>query len=574
MSDGDAAYKSGDYNLALSDFQQAASAPVASDQARAYYHEALAYHKLREDAKAVSAYQEAQAKDPTLAFASTPSAFAHNLQVAQADAGSTASTSTASSSAVTATTDPAAIALANGDVYVAPELAGQVNQTRLTEASEADGQTGVKIAVLDRLPAGYTSTAAYAHRLHDYLNLGNAGLIVVAVHGQGAGVADVARQLSAEQERTIAQKYVSQIGAGNYTQPLSDMAHDIASAATTAYYGPIVTVTWICVFLVALFIVIMIIRSRSKRVEINSMRGPLEKERDSIIAGIEQIDNYADVLPKNNADSDQVRAFRQAAAYKVEQAEKIMARSTEIADMNRAQALLDQAGADVINGRRYLDRATGGSGVISEEPVKPIPFPTTPEQLSQVPADERGVSFFSSQPAPLKQLVPVTLNIDGQTRSVMATPQEAEMVRHGQVPPVRSFNVGSQSVPWYAFNEYDPYRDYWSYQNNGWRGVAGGAIAGFIGAEVFSSLFSHQPYWGGGWNSPYAYGPGWDSWGGWDSYSGGYGTEYDHGIDRAQSFSLQDPNYDGGASFMDSGPGYDASDYGSGDAGFMGGDNS
>jgi hypothetical protein len=209
-----------------------------------------------------------------------------------------------------------------------------------------------------------------------------------------------------------------------------------------------------------------------------------------------------------------------------------------------------------------------------------------------VPQEQRGVSFFSSQPAPVSQLQPVTLNIDGQQKTVMATPQEAAMIQRGQIPPVRSFNVGGQNVPWYAYQNYDPYDDYWTYQNNGWRGVAGGAIAGFIGAEVLDSLFHPHPYWGGGWYSPYAYGPGWDTWGGWNDYNyggyGGYGQGYDQGFvqgemqERAQDYAFRDnytnpptDNNFGGASFMGNSPGYDTTNYGnSGGSSFMGGDNS
>jgi tetratricopeptide (TPR) repeat protein len=591
MSAGDAAYKSKDYQSALADYRQAASLATGPDQAKALYHEGLAYHKLHEDSQAVAAYQQAQSADPSLSFASSPDKFAHNLQIAQKDAGATASSPQGSTApaarAATGSTDPASIALANGDVYVSPSLINQVNQTRLTEAAEADEQTAIKIAVLDRLPPGDDSTAAYAHRLHDYLNLGNGGLIVVAVHGAGAGVADVAGQLSADKERQIAQKYVAQLGSGDYTNALAAMSGDLASAATSRYFEPMETLLIVALIVVVVIVFLVLGASRRKKAQITALRVPLESDRDKVIAGIESLDKFIDVLPKNNADSDQVRAFRQSAAYKVEQAEKIMARSTEVTDMNRAQSLMDQAAGDVANAKKYLDRATGGTGIDTNEgPVVPIPFPTSQHQVNQVPEEQRGVSFFSSQPAPVSQLMPVTLNIDGQNKTVMATPLEADMIRRGQMPPVRSFNVGGQSIPWYAYEHYDPYNDYWTYQNNGWRGVAGGAIAGFIGAEMMNSLFAPRPYWGGGWNSPYAYGPGWDSWGGWDNYGGNYDQGFLQGEQaaRAQDFAFndrftapdRDPNYDGGASFMNSGGGYDTSDYGGGGGGasFMGGDRS
>jgi hypothetical protein len=161
--------------------------------------------------------------------------------------------------------------------------------------------------------------------------------------------------------------------------------------------------------------------------------------------------------------------------------------------------------------------------------------------------------------------------VNGQPQHVMATPEEAAQIQQGQMPPVRSFNVGGQSVPWYAYQQYDPYRDYWSYQNNGWRGIAGGAIAGFVGAELLGDLFNRGNY-GGGWFSPYGYAPGWDSWGGWGSYGGGgYNPGFFAGeqAQRANDYAFNDPYSQplGGAG------GYDQSDYG-GSGAFTGNDQS
>ena len=97
--------------------------------------------------------------------------------------------------------------------------------------------------------------------------------------------------------------------------------------------------------------------------------------------------------------------------------------------------------------------------------------------------------------------MPVKIVIDGQQRTVMATPAEAADIQRGSLPPVRSFTVGGQTVPWYAYQQYDPYRDYWAYQNLGWSTFAGDVVAGFIGAELFNSVLAPCSYYGG-WSSP------------------------------------------------------------------------
>jgi len=434
MSNGNAAYKAGNYQLAVQDYQQAAAKDKGVDQARAYYKEGLAYRRLREFPQAVQALKQANQIDPTDSFASSPSKFQQMLREAQSS-------------------------------YVGP-----IN------------------------PVG---TARIAR------NVGGAAVI----------------------------------------------------APTTSSHGSGADFLWIVLILVIVVVLALIISAnRRKRAQLVAQRGPVENLKQNVLANIEYIDGYADVLPKNNSDSDQVKAFRQAAAAKFEQAEKIMDRATEPSDLYRAQSLLDRASADTDQARRYLDRATGGTGSIpGDDAVRPVPLPTNQDQTQSVPADQRGVSFFSSRPASVSQLVPVTITVDGQPRQVMATPDEAAQIQQGQTPPVRSFNIGGQNVPWYEYQQYDPYRDYWSYQNNGWRGIAGGAVAGFVGAELINSLFNRPRY--DGWYSPYGYAPGWDSWGGWNSYDQAYAAGEQ--AERAQGLAFNDPyNQPMGAT------GYDTQDYG------------
>ena len=224
----------------------------------------------------------------------------------------------------------------------------------------------------------------------------------------------------------------------------------------------------------------------------------MEALRANVLAGIEYIDHYMDVLPKNNPDSEVARTARQGASDKLDQAAKILARATEQTDLNRAQGLLDRAQADIQQARGALDRALGGTSHIpGDDAFRPPPLPQSQQDVNAIPAGQRGVSFFSGEPAPLGALVPVTLTVGGQPRQVYATPDEADALRRGQMPQVRAFNVGGQYVPWYEYNAYDPYRDYWRYENSGWGGFAGGALAGFVGAELLNDLTGPAYGYGG-----------------------------------------------------------------------------
>ncbi|MCW3062623.1 MAG: hypothetical protein JWQ02_4444 [Capsulimonas sp.] len=404
------------------------------------------------------------------------------------------------------TVDPASAVLHSADVYVAPGLK-HVNQAALEEAAKQgrdNPHTLVKIAVLKDLPGGYASTGEYTAKLHENLNLGKNALIVVVNGKPKPGVFVASSQLTAGERKELAQKALSTIGVDE-TKSIVTLTGDVTSKINGKEYKSSIGL-WIVFLIVVIAVAALLFMAlRKKKQNIAVAREPVEALRGNVLQGIEYLDNYSEVLPKNNPDSDQVRAFRQAASNKYDQASKILTTATEVTDINRAQGLLDRAQADIEQGRRALDRATGGTGNIpGDDAFRPEPLPVSQPEVEAIPQNQRGVSFFSSQPAPLNNLVPVTITVNGESRQVLATPEEADDLRRGQMPQVRAFNVNGQQVPWYAYNQYDPYRDYWHYQNSGWGGFGGGLLAGWVGAEVLGSLFA--PHYGGGFgNSSYAY---------------------------------------------------------------------
>ena len=78
----------------------------------------------------------------------------------------------------------------------------------------------------------------------------------------------------------------------------------------------------------------------------------------------------------------------------------------------------------------------------------------------------------------------MTVTVGGQSRQVLVTPQEADELRQGRMPQVLAFQQGGRYIPWYEYNGYDPYNDYWRYENAGWGGFGPGLVAGFVGAEL------------------------------------------------------------------------------------------
>ena len=574
-------YKSGQYAQAAASFQQAVGQTQGSERAKAYYQLGNAYHRLHQDPQALDAYQHAVQIDPQKSFASSPEKFDEAVARVSGGAPVTARQRRGglTGDAVPAGRDPAYQTLTTSNVYVDPRLtsinSGQLEQAALQ--SQGNPHTVVKIAVLGSLPGNFRSVGQYAGLLHRNLALGKNGLVVDVLGGPTQGVAVVTTGLSESEDAHLAQQYGPQIAASPTTGTAA-LAQAVAGDINSHEYRG-AAVLWI-IFIIAVVAVAVLLasasRQRRQRIAV-SARQPVDALRANVLSGIEYIDGYADVLPKNNPDSDQVRAFRQSADGKYEQAAKILGQATEVSDIQRAQGLLQGAQADVQQARRYLDRATGGTGNIpGDDAVRPQPLPENEQQVQAVPQDQRGVSFFSSQPAPLGSLVPVTVTVNGQSRQVLATPAEAEELRQGRMPQVRAFSVNGQYVPWYEYNSYDPYRDYWQYQNSGWGGFGGGVAAGLVGAELLGDLFAPRGYgyggfgYGGyGYGTPFAFSP--DN----DYYRGYYDAEQQERA-AAGSFGGQGyggPGYDntGSGSFLgSSGPGYDTQNYdNAGSASFM-----
>lgn len=490
------------------------------------------------------------------------------------------------------TVDPAYQALLAGNVYVDPNLR-DVDQAKLQAASIAgplnDGNphTVVKIVVLKTLPQPYYDRDLYAHQLGNSLGIGKNALIVVVAKNPGRGVSiETDANLSKPDRDAMAhQVWPTITTASTETAGIAELAQMVsAKINVNEYNGGGGTMLWV-IFLAVIVVIGFLIASasRNRKREMEARRGPIEALRGNVLTGIEYLDNYIDVLPKNNPDSDQVRIYRQAASTKFDQAVKILSRATEMSDLGRAQGLLDRAQADVEQGRRYLDRATGGTGSIpGDDAFRPEPLPESQSAVSAIPQNRRGVSFFSGQPASIGSLVPVTITVNGMSRQVLVTPDEADEMRQGRMPQVRAFRVGGGYVPWYAYPDYDPYRDYWAYENAGWGGFGSGLVAGFVGAEILDSLVAPMAM-------PYAFATdsayyndammsgGYDQMGGGYDPGGGLGGDYGAGnfggdtspYDDTSGVNFPDSGGSGDFGNNDYGGGYDSGggDFGGGDSG-------
>ncbi len=477
--------------------------------------------------------------------------------------------------------DPAYLALTTSDVYVEPGINGIDVQALQQAASQSQDHphTPVKIAILSTLPpayvAGLTQAMAqsqslerkvgghlrdyYTFQLHKSLNLDKSPLVLVVLRNPNPGVSVWTTALDASARTALEKKYAPAI-AVNPQSGTAQLAEATAAEINSAEYkrGPLVL--WIVFLAVAAGVAALIVSAgRRKKKQMAELLEPIKTQRENTLQWIEYLDGYIGVLPKNNPDSDSARTLRQAASAKYESAAKIIDRATEVSDLRRAQALLTQSQADTQEAKKAIDRANGGV-LPGDEAMRPS-LPETQAAVDAIPPKQRGVSFFSGRPAPLGSLVPVTITLNGQSRQVLVTPDEADALRRGEMPQVLAFQQGGRSLPWYAYDGYDPYREYWRYENAGWGGYGGGWTAGYFEAALLTDLLLTPTYGMGGY-APYAFAtdmPG---------YQPGYA---DPGFGSGGDFG-------GGGDFAgaggDSSGGYDTQGFDPGDAGagdFFGG---
>jgi thioredoxin-like negative regulator of GroEL len=494
-------------------------------------------------------------------------------------------------------------ALTEGDVFVVPGLKGDVDTARLEQAARAARPTKVKIVAVGAI-GRYRTRDEFAGALRQALDLGDDGAVVV---GTPRGVSASSGRLSREQvnEALKEAKLDQAFARGGLTDALTLAAQTMGGTVRTDQRTD-TNRTGTLIFLgLAGLGTFGAYRVVKKKREMDAARFPVEALRRKAVDNLSYVDGYLDLLPAG-PDAERARTLRQSAYDEYATAAGTLEQAQTPDAVLRAKPMLERALADLEECRIAIDKATGGTGVAMSIPelpslqtdreraataarLKPVEqvrdereAQEMQRRLEQIPEDERGVSFFSGQPAPRHELVPVTMVIDGQKREVLATREEAEAIQRGETPRVRAFEEDGRQVPWHENRRYDPYRDYYG----GW-GYGGG-----MGSLVDLYLLTHL--FGGGLFGGYG------GWGGWgygptvvnNHYHGGGGVfgggetaaapevEHTGGVDFFGQQGYDETSSDGGfdlGGFFgggggDSGGGFDfgGGDFGGGD--FGGGD--
>ena len=507
-------------------------------------------------------------------------------------------------------------ALSEGGVYVAKGLQSDYTVNGRTDRVDADAlwfavekakPTVVKIVAVAKT-GNYPSRDALADDLRKRLALSDDAVVIV---GTPQGISASSGRLSKSQLSDTFKnaRLDTAFAQGGLTGALvrasesvsgtvvSDRRTDTGRSGGLVFGG---------LALVGGFVAFAALR---KKKALDEARNPLLPLKKEALNSLTYVDGYLDILPQT-AEADRARTLRASAYEAYSTANGILQTAKTPEQIAQAGPLLQQAVAQLTECRSAIDKATGGTGVVvslpSEVPslktdaqkaqaylknndLRPVEALRTAQErdlmqaeIGQIPQNERGVSFFSGRPLPASELVPVTVVVQGQKRTVMASREEADSIMRGQTPQVRAFpGENGQYVPWYEQRNYDPYRDYyggWGYNSGVGTMVDLYLLSSLMGGGMFGG---YGPWgWGGyGWGmsqppvfvdntyyrpdyAPVGGGGGYDNAGGQDFFNGGGNFD-------------PSPDHTGGIDFFGGG-GYDEQgggggfDFGGGD--FGGGD--
>lgn len=452
-------------------------------------------------------------------------------------------------------------ALIQGDVYVAPEVAGAVDETRLQQVARELRPFTVKFAVVPLRTKRDRDRFAYA--LREALNVQEGAVVVLVPQATGlqGGVSISSRVIPERQATEIFRQYRTTFTSQGYTQGLEQLARALrdhyAAERRSSTLGAVALIGIPAVLVLGG--VAWVIRRRAQ--EVARLRARLQDVRAQVLEGIEYLDGYIDVLPEGE-DASRAREHRQRAAELQAQAVQLMEKAKRPEDLWRAEHLLDKAQMSVEKAKKYILRAGGDTSIrVADEPEESVA-----EGVSMLirPNDRTYACFFCSKPPTLGELQPVEVTIGEDTRKVWACEECAAQLRRGETPAMRVFRDGDRTRPWYDMPDYDPYRDYGRpYPGMDW-------VSLLLLGSIFSHpapviIHEHEPVNVGGENPEVDAGGGdfFDSTSGWgetsDTGSGG-GDFFDS---LFGGFDVGDVDA-GGGDFFDSGGDF-GGDVGGGD---------
>lgn len=507
------------------------------NDAKAYWFLAQVYDDMGRGGDGLQALQTARRLDPALGFASSPTSVTNiEASLTRKAGGGTSSSSNAIPTRRTRSAGASAsgggelsnqkeilTALQQSGVYVAPSMQNVANPTQIAQqVHEVGAPFTTNVLVVSSMPRRYRSIGQWAEAENRNLNLGNGLMIVVTSHDVGAYGANLAK---AELQNTV-QASAKTFTAEGYPAGIAQITR-MASEAHSSNKSHQQSMIFLIIAIPAgIIIFLMQRRKKQSAQELGQIEGEANEVSAKIAPAFEKLDSdfeYALLAEKDPARKQLLEERRDRVGQMFSGGMKQLQNATTAGDFLTARNALQATQVEMQRAHNILQRkpedegvqqlqaatpAASGSALPHHATGSPLPSANSGDVVEIPPIganypgaqQDYALDFFTSQPVPIAQMVPVEIEVNGQRRRVWASPQSAQSALAGN-PQIATMNYQGQSRPWFDVpqTQYNPWHDFgstmlqmmafnmmWdamtdrhSYYNSGWGGGYGGGGYGW-----------------------------------------------------------------------------------------------
>ncbi|MBV9868099.1 MAG: tetratricopeptide repeat protein [Abitibacteriaceae bacterium] len=532
------------------------------NDAKAYWFLAQTYDDMGRGSEGLDALQHARQLDPSLSFAGS-AASVQNVEQSltrKSGGGSTSTGAATGSSSSSGSSDQLPATSSGGSelgnqqeilrslqqtgVYVAPAMQNVADPAQIAQrlnAIQPKPNFKTDVLVFRSAPRRYRSVGQWAEAIHKNLVLKNDLVVVATSNNIGAYGAN----LNKAELQDIVQSSVKTFTAEGYPAGIAQVVRMASQehASNTSRSNT----TIFAIIAVPLLLVFVLVRRRKKQgaQDLAQAQSAARELSSQIAPAFEKLDNdfeYAIVGEQDAKRKQLLQERRQQVGKLFSDSMRSLNNATTPNDFWSARNALQMTQVEMQKSHNILQGRPENEGVQNLPAAAPMA-----SNGAQLPAPAQGSSdvveippiganypgarqdyaldFFTSQPVPTNQMVPVDIEVNGQRRRVWASPQSAQSALAGN-PQIATMNYQGQMRPWF---------DVPQQQYNPWQNFGSTILQMAAFNLVWDSLMDRHSYYNRGWEPGYG--------GGY--YGGGnYGPSYTwNDYDRGGSFN-RDSGYD------------------------------
>ncbi|WP_019498252.1 tetratricopeptide repeat protein [Pseudanabaena sp. PCC 6802] len=339
-------------------------------------------------------------------------------------------------------TDLELIALKTDAVVVDASMSKLVDIAQLRQVANEAQPFTIEFIVKKSIPG---DRLEYAKKIFTYLNLKN-GAVIVATQ---RGVDVYSDRLTSDRAVELSKASRIEFAPDNYSPGLVVLARSVV-AEVQRQEGQNKGLGFVALTCLAGGSAAFFIHRRYKWKERVTQ---LQELRYQVSTNLDDVDSYIKVLPQGDAASQASALYQQAVSEFVQASEIVDAPPKNLTQLERAESSLELARQHLQEARKWIDRSTGVTA--------PPSAPTIVERESE--REEYVACFFTSQPLRISEAQTRTIDVDGVPQRVLCSPACAAQIDRGQIPNIRAVRQYNTYIPWYRYPDYNPYRDYYSY---------------------------------------------------------------------------------------------------------------